>query len=129
MAQELDYLRVMFEEWERTTAQSYCAERFPAGHPRQGEYLYPHIQARWERWVSLHQAPLPVQDGKFYWHLAIGVETCWVEDGFNFDKDRCDQVAEDLVGWAHPSEVTVRVLRAPAANLVRETQGYPTEAK
>lgn len=65
-------------------------------------------------------------DRKFFkWTIEIEVSDNWVEDGFDFDKDQAQNLAESLIPWAYAnSEVRVRVVKSPPREKVLKQQGY-----
>jgi hypothetical protein len=69
----------------------------------------------------------PEHNRRFRWLIEVEVNEVWVADGFDFDEDRCDQVRENLIGYADPDEVQVRVVKTPSPVEIRQSQGYTIE--
>jgi hypothetical protein len=57
--------------------------------------------------------------------LEITVDDCWVADGFDFDEDRCQSIADNLCPFAYAGEVKVLVVKAPDPDAIKLAQGYP----
>jgi hypothetical protein len=60
----------------------------------------------------------------FKWTIEVEVAEVWVEDGFDFNKDRCVDLETSLIDWASEGEVRVKVVKAPDPKEIRKTQGY-----
>jgi hypothetical protein len=60
----------------------------------------------------------------FKWVVEIEVAETWVEDGFNLDNARANDMVANALPFADGSEFKVTVLNAPSEKLIRKTQGY-----
>ncbi len=58
-----------------------------------------------------------------YWIVKIGVEDCWVEDGFDFTEHYCENIGQELLPYSNSDEVTVKVLDAPDPATIAALQG------
>jgi hypothetical protein len=56
------------------------------------------------------------------WTLQIEVTDNWIADGFDFDGDRCHELQESLIPYAHEGEVTVKVVGRPDPTVIRQLQ-------
>jgi hypothetical protein len=60
----------------------------------------------------------------FKWIVEFEVAETWVEDGFDINQDRANEIIADALPFANDSEIKATVLQAPDAKLIRKTQGY-----
>ena len=60
----------------------------------------------------------------FKWVVEFEVTESWVADGFEIDQDRATEIIANALPFAHSSEFTATVLKAPDPKLIRVTQGY-----
>jgi energy-converting hydrogenase A subunit M len=60
----------------------------------------------------------------FKWVVEFEVTETWVEDGFNIDEDRAQDMLANALPHAYGYELKAKVLKAPDAKLIRKTQGY-----
>lgn len=61
---------------------------------------------------------------KVKWTIQVEVDEVWVADGFDFNQDCCQKVADNLIDYAYPEEVSVKVIKAPPTAKIRKIQGY-----
>ena len=61
----------------------------------------------------------------FKWVVEFEVTENWVEDGFNIDQDRANDIIANALPFANGAEFKATVLKAPDAKLIRKIQGYP----
>jgi hypothetical protein len=64
---------------------------------------------------------------KFKWTVEFEVDAVWVEDGFNLDGARAQNMIENALPWAHDNEIKAHVIKAPSVARIRRTQGYPVK--
>jgi hypothetical protein len=60
----------------------------------------------------------------FKWVVEFEVTENWVEDGFNIDENRAQDMLVNALPHAYGYELKTKVLKAPDAKLIRKTQGY-----
>ena len=60
----------------------------------------------------------------FKWVLEVEVSEDWVADGFDITEENVQDIANALNPYAIEGEYRVRILQAPAPELVRQAQGY-----
>ena len=60
----------------------------------------------------------------FKWVVEFEVTETWVADGFNITDNKAMSMMEEVLPFASGSEFKARVIKAPAAKLIRITQGY-----
>ena len=60
----------------------------------------------------------------FKWVLEVEVSEYWVADGFDITEENVQDIANALNPYAIEGEYRVRILQAPAPELVRQAQGY-----
>ena len=61
----------------------------------------------------------------FKWVVEFEVTENWVEDGFNIDQDRANDIIANALPFANGAEFKATVLKSPDAKLIRKIQGYP----
>ena len=61
----------------------------------------------------------------FKWVVKFEVTENWVEDGFNIDQDRANDIIANALPFANGAEFKATVLKSPDAKLIRKIQGYP----
>lgn len=60
---------------------------------------------------------------KFKWVVEFTIDQTWVEDGFNLTEERAKEMVESALPFSTGSETSVRILKAPDADIIREVQG------
>lgn len=60
----------------------------------------------------------------FKWIVEFEVTETWVEDGFNIDKDRAQDMLANALPYAYGYELKANVIKAPNSKLIKKTQGY-----
>jgi hypothetical protein len=61
---------------------------------------------------------------KFKWTIEFEVTESWVEDGFEITEERALDMLANALPYAYGSELKAKVVKAPAKDLIRKTQGY-----
>jgi hypothetical protein len=61
----------------------------------------------------------------FKWVVEFEVTETWVADGFNITDQKAMSMMEKALPFASGAEFKAKVIKAPAAKLIRITQGYP----
>ena len=61
----------------------------------------------------------------FKWVVEFEVTENWVADGFNITDQKAIGMIENVLPFASGAEFKAKVIKAPAAKLIRTTQGYP----
>ena len=64
-----------------------------------------------------------VPRGKIKWVVEIGVDKCWVEDGFEMTKERMERMLQHELQFAYGSEVSAKVLSGPDKRVIKRIQG------
>lgn len=70
-------------------------------------------------WEALEKVPR----GKIKWVVEIGVDKCWIEDGFEVTKERVEEMLQRDLQFATGSEVSARVLSSPDKKVIKKIQG------
>ena len=60
----------------------------------------------------------------FKWVVEFEVTESWVEDGFEINEDRANDMLASALPFAYGNELKAKVIKAPDAKLIRKTQGY-----
>jgi hypothetical protein len=60
----------------------------------------------------------------FKWVVEFEIAQNWVEDGFEINQERATEIIANSLPYANGNEFKATVLKAPAAKLIRTTQGY-----
>jgi hypothetical protein len=60
----------------------------------------------------------------FKWVVEFEVTKTWVEDGFNIDEDRAQDMIANALPYAYGNELKAKVIKAPDEKLIKLTQGY-----
>ncbi len=60
----------------------------------------------------------------FKWIVEFEVSENWVEDGFDITPDRATDMIAKALYYATSDEFKATVIKAPDANLIKQTQGY-----
>ena len=62
------------------------------------------------------------------WTIEISVDTTWVADGFDFTKERAENMILNDLLWAYSHEVKAKIIKAPAPEKIAKIQGYSSVA-
>ena len=61
---------------------------------------------------------------KLKWLVELEVDETWIADGFDLTDERAkDMLAKDLQ-YAHGTELSAKVIKAPDPKVIRKLQGY-----
>lgn len=60
----------------------------------------------------------------FKWVVEFEVTENWVADGFEITDRKATGMMEEALPFASGAEFSAKVIKAPAATLIRKTQGY-----
>ena len=63
-----------------------------------------------------------VPRGKIKWVVEIGVDRCWVEDGFEVTKERVENMLQRDLQFALGREVSARILSSPDKKVIKKIQ-------
>jgi hypothetical protein len=58
----------------------------------------------------------------FKWVVEFEVTETWVEDGFNIDEDRAQDMLANALPYAYGSELKATVIKAPDPRLIKKAQ-------
>ena len=64
-----------------------------------------------------------VPRGKIKWVVEIGVDKCWVEDGFEMTRERMERMLQNELQFASGTEVSARIISAPDKRVIKKIQG------
>ena len=82
--------------------------------------------ARLDGLIERVSQPNPDSDGFYWWLIAVGINTKWVEDGVDFTDVKTHKMLCNVYKYAQSHELKAVVLGRPDDAAVAAQQGYAT---
>lgn len=60
---------------------------------------------------------------KLYWTVKIGVEECWIEDGFNLTQERLLDMIQSDLKYSYQCELSAKIISKPDKKVIAKLQG------